>query len=491
MSKRKVLFLMTDSQRADMLGCYGNSDMHTPNLDRLAEQGIRFDKAYTTQPLCQPARAGIFLGCYPHSCASWSNSMGVSGNVQSIGKRLSDHGVHTAYIGKWHLDGGDYFGLGRCPEGWDADYWYDMRNYLEELTPEERVISRRTDSIEKYDIKEEFTFGHRVADRAIDFLKNYNDEDFFCVASFDEPHGPYLCPKKYVDMYADYKLPRPGNFDDTLEDKPEFQRLWARPFRHLTEDPEFRASHKEFFVCNTYVDYEIGRVLEAAEKYAPDAVIIYTSDHGDMLFSHSLTGKGPAPYEENARIPLLIKGFGSRVDENPVSHINLAPAVFEMMGIDIPKAFEGKSLYPELADGSVRVNDHIFVEYGRYEVDHDGFGSFQPMRCIFDGRYKLVINLLDTDEMYDLQEDPDEMVNLIHEERLSQVRNKLHEALIDQMYRTRDPFRSYHWEDRPWHRMERNWDSRHMTRQRENEEYEPRQLDYDTGLEMESAVRKK
>ena len=210
-----------------------------------------------------------------------------------------------------------------------------------------------------------------------------------------------------------------------------------------------------------------------------------------MLFSHSLTGKGPAPYEENARIPLLIKGFGSRVDENPVSHINLAPAVFEMMGIDIPKAFEGKSLYPELADGSVRVNDHIFVEYGRYEVDHDGFGSFQPMRCIFDGRYKLVINLLDTDEMYDLQEDPDEMVNLIHEERLSQVRNKLHEALIDQMYRTRDPFRSYHWEDRPWHRMERNWDSRHMTRQRENEEYEPRQLDYDTGLEMESAVRKK
>lgn len=184
MSKRKVLFLMTDSQRADMLGCYGNPDMHTPNLDRLAEQGIRFDKAYTTQPLCQPARAGIFLGCYPHSCASWSNSMGVSGNVQSIGKRLSDHGVHTAYIGKWHLDGGDYFGLGRCPEGWDADYWYDMRNYLEELTPEERVISRRTDSIEKYDIKEEFTFGHRVADRAIDFLKNYNDEDFFLCGIF-------------------------------------------------------------------------------------------------------------------------------------------------------------------------------------------------------------------------------------------------------------------------------------------------------------------
>lgn len=330
-----------------------------------------------------------------------------------------------------------------------------------------------------------------MADRAIDFLKNYKEEDFFCAVSFDEPHGPYLCPRKYVNLYEGYKLPRPKNFDDTLKDKPEFQKLWAKPARHLTENPQFRATHKEFFGCNTFIDYEIGRVLSAAEKYAPDAVIIYTSDHGDMLFSHSLTGKGPASYDEIARIPLIIKGFGSRVDSNPVSHINLAPAVFEMMDIKIPKLFEGKSLYPELLSENVRVNNYIFIEYGRYEVDHDGFGAFQPMRCIFDGRYKLVINLLDSDEMYDLQEDPGEMVNLIYEESLRNVRNQLHEALIDEMYRTRDPFRSYYWEDRPWHKMERGWESRHMTRQRENEEYEPRQLDYNTGLEMEMAVRRK
>ena len=120
--KKQVIFIMTDTQRTDMLGCYGNERMITPNLDRLAREGIRYDKAYTTQPVCQPARAAIFTGSYPHSCAGWSNCMGLSDNVPNIGQRLSDAGIHTAYVGKWHLDGGDYFGLGRCAKGWDEDY---------------------------------------------------------------------------------------------------------------------------------------------------------------------------------------------------------------------------------------------------------------------------------------------------------------------------------------------------------------------------------
>lgn len=491
--RRKVLFIMTDSQRADWVSCYGNPDMATPNLDQLAEEGIRFDHAYTTQPLCQPARAGLFLGCYPHSCASWTNSMGVSDNVQSIGKRLMDQGIHTAYIGKWHLDGSDYFGKGVCPEGWDPAYWYDMRNYLYELTPEERVFSRDSDNTARGLVKEEFTYAHKVADRAIDFLKNYNEDDFFLVASLDEPHEPFLCPIEYYDKFKDYKLPRPKNYDDTLEDKPEHQKIWASRARQRTMDPSFRVGPTEFLACNAYADYEIGRILEAARTYAPDAVIIYTSDHGDMMYAHSLTGKGPAAYEENIRIPLIIKGFGHRVDTNPVSHLNLAPAIMEMMGFEIPKALEGKSLLPELEDENVRVNEAIFTEYSRYEVDHDAFGGFQPLRCVFDGRYKLVVNLLSSDEFYDLETDPDEMVNLIYTEdpELQKIRNDLHMKLLDEMYRTRDPFRGYYWEDRPWHKMERTWGSRGMTRQRENEEYEPRQLVYETGLVMDEAVRKK
>lgn len=493
MKHKKVILIMTDTQRTDMLGCYGNPAMHTPNLDRLAAEGIQFEKAYTTQPVCQPARSAIFTGSYPHSCAGWSNCMGLSDNVQNIGKRLTDQGIHSAYIGKWHLDGGDYFGLGVCPDGWDEAYWYDMRCYLEELTEEERYLSRQVESIEKYNIKEEFTYGHRCSDRAIDFLKNHQDEDYFLVVSYDEPHGPHLCPKKYTDLYQDYEIPKKKNMSDTLENKPAHHRIWAGDDYGRAAKEDFHLCPKEFLGCNTFVDFEIGRVLDAVKEFADDSVIIYTSDHGDMMYSHSLTGKGPAMYEEITHIPMLIKGFGKRKNHNPVSHINLAPTIFDILGVPKTKMFEGNSILPELTDKSTRVNNYIFMEFGRYEVDHDGFGGYQPVRAAFDGRYKLVINLMDTDEFYDLELDPEEMNNEIHNPEYDNDKKRLHKAILDQMYETRDPFRGYYWENRHWNpdTTYQTWDSRKMTRQRENEEYEPRQLDYGTGLPIREAVRVK
>ncbi|WP_394913361.1 sulfatase-like hydrolase/transferase [uncultured Robinsoniella sp.] len=493
MKHKKVILIMTDTQRTDMLGCYGNPAMHTPNLDSLAAEGVQFEKAYTTQPVCQPARSAIFTGSYPHSCAGWSNCMGLSDNVQNIGKRLTDQGIHSAYIGKWHLDGGDYFGLGVCPDGWDEAYWYDMRCYLEELTEEERYLSRQVESIEKYNIREEFTYGHRCSDRAIDFLKNHQEEDYFLVVSYDEPHGPHLCPKKYTDLYQDYEIPKKKNMSDTLENKPAHHRIWAGDDYGRAAKEDFHLCPKEFLGCNTFVDFEIGRVLDAVKEFADDSVIIYTSDHGDMMYSHSLTGKGPAMYEEITHIPMLIKGFGKGKNHNPVSHINLAPTIFDILGVPKTKMFEGNSILPELTDKSTRVNDYIFMEFGRYEVDHDGFGGYQPVRAAFDGRYKLVINLMDTDEFYDLELDPEEMNNEIHNPEYDNDKKRLHKAILDQMYETRDPFRGYYWENRHWNpdTTYQTWDSRKMTRQRENEEYEPRQLDYGTGLPIREAVRVK
>lgn len=133
------------------------------------------------------------------------------------------------------------------------------------------------------------------------------------------------------------------------------------------------------------------------------------------------------------------------------------------------------------------------MEYGRYEIDHDGFGGFQPIRAIRDQRFKLVINLLTSDELYDLDHDPGEMENLIGEERFTAERNRLHDQLLDRMNQTRDPFRGIYWHNRPWRSdiPPFDWEYTQMTRQREHEPFEPRQLDYDTGLEMESHTRKK
>ncbi len=223
---RQLIFIMTDSQRWDMLNCYRQTGLQTPNLDRLAAGGVRFERAYSCQPVCGPARAGLFTGTWPHINGGWSNDLPLGQGCKSVGERLSETGLQTAYIGKWHLDHSDYFGTGKAPAGWDPAYWYDMRCYMEELSPEDRRRSRMEKTIQE-SIPEEFTFGHRCSDRAIDFLNRHSSEDFFLVVSYDEPHGPYLCPKKYYDMYADYEFPISPNVHDTLADKPEHHRVWA------------------------------------------------------------------------------------------------------------------------------------------------------------------------------------------------------------------------------------------------------------------------
>lgn len=492
---RKIIFIMTDSQRTDMVGCYGHPDMKTPALDKLAEEGVRFERAYTCQPVCGPARSALFTGTYPHSNGSWGNSMPLGMNVKTIGQRLSDARFHCGYIGKYHLDGGDYFGLGVAQEGWDPDYWYDMKNYLDELTDEERFLSRQVSSNTELEIKSEWTYGHRVTDRAIRFIKDCREDDYFLVVSYDEPHDPFICPEPYASMYENYEFPKKKNVWDTLENKPDYQKAWAGP--SLREDKDALKIKPRFYLgCNSYIDSQIGRLLGQIEQYAPDALIIYTSDHGDFLSSHSLSAKGPAMYDEIARIPLIIrdpKADGGKVNPHPASHIDLAPTILDYAGLPIPKLLEGKSMRRMIEDASFKGNDYVFTEFGRYEIDHDGFGGFQPMRGVFDGRYKLVIHLLSQDELYDLSRDPDEMENLILSPEHKEIRNHLHDVILDWMNRTRDPFRGYYWERRPWREDARpaTWDYTGYTRQRENEEYEPRQLNYSTGLVMEEAHRLK
>lgn len=494
--KRQSIIIMTDTQRWDMLNCYCDTGLKTPCLDKLASEGMRCDYAYTCQPVCGPARSAIFTGTYPHTNGSWGNSMPLGDNVKTIGQRLSDQGIKCAYIGKWHLDGGDYFGLGRCPEGWDSEYWYDMRCYLDELTEEERLKSRSSSLMDREEVADSFTFGCRVAKRAVDFLKRYKDEDFLLVVSFDEPHDPSLSPKKYYDMYKDYVFPSDPSVMDTLEGKPDHQKTWAGT--NLTQDrSDFKITSHALFACNSYVDELIGRVMEAIDEHVEDAFVLYTADHGGALGSHRIRAKGPAIYDAITRIPFIIRHKGKveagSVNDNPISHINITPTIMEYMGLSIPKLLEGQSILDEVYGSKDKTNDEIFIEFNRYEVDHDGFGGFQPLRATYDGRYKLCVNLMCQDELYDMKADPHELVNLIDDSKYHEIRNALHDKVLNWMNQTRDPFRGYWWERRTWREDARpaTWDYTGMTRQRENEEYEPRQLDYNTGLDMVEAVRRK
>jgi uncharacterized sulfatase len=175
---RQAIVILGESVRRDMLNCYRQTGLKTPNLDRVAAGGMRFERAYNCQPVCSPSRSAIWTELYPHTNGVSGNSMALGDSVHTIGQRLHDRFISTALIGKWHLSGTDYFDTGRAPCGWDPAYWYDMRDYLMELTPENRLRSRDMKTGEDPTWTAEMCFGHGVTNRAIDFLMDQKDRDF-------------------------------------------------------------------------------------------------------------------------------------------------------------------------------------------------------------------------------------------------------------------------------------------------------------------------
>jgi uncharacterized sulfatase len=500
---KQAVFFLVDTQGANCVGVYaGNPGLQTVNVDRLAGRAVRFDRAYTASPVCGPARSAIFTGLYPHGNGVLGNSMAPHIDCPTIGQRLSNAGIRAGYVGKWHLDGTDYFGSGEAPAGWDPAIWFDGRNYLESLPDQEaRDLSRRVlgpEEIRAYGITADFTHAHRSVDRAIDFIHRHRDEDFLLVVSIDEPHHPYICPEPFASAFEDFELPIGPSAFDPLTNKPREQREWAEAslsgYHSLIREKDGHAwAHApRYFACNSFCDFEVGRVLAEIDAQIPKALVVYTSDHGEMYGAHRLTGKGPVVYEEINRIPLVVRWPGISPEgvrrDGPVSHVDLVPTFLEYFGLDIPAVLHGKSLLGIIRDPSSEKHEPVFLEFNRFEVDHDGFGAFFPLRGIFDGRYKLAINLLDTDELYDLSTDPYELHNLIDDPAHAKARDRLHDAVLDWMNRTRDPLRSPHWARRTWRDVA---DSafRGPTRPRPDDDaYFPTTLLYETGRPIEKLV---
>ncbi|MBI3974360.1 MAG: sulfatase-like hydrolase/transferase [Chloroflexi bacterium] len=513
MTRPDFVFIMTDTQGANMVGAYGRPELQTANIDRLAAEGVLFERGYTNSPLCTPARSVIFTGTYPHLNGAWSNTLAVNPKFAHMGQRFRDAGYRTVYTGKWHLDGHDYYGSGLCPDGWDDRYWFDARRYLETLTPAQRTLWRSglntVEALREHDIRPEFTFAHGVSNRAIEFLREQrnrrdgsaDDRPFVLVVSYDEPHGPFTCPSEYAERFVGYRYPLgPGAHDD-LRDKPVHQQEWAaaRPQTpYVAAGQGDYLENPRYFGCNSFVDSEIGRVLEAVERYAPeDTYVIYTSDHGEMWGSHGLWSKGACVYEENVRVPFIIRPprdvsgaagvSAGRRSVTPVSHVDLLPTMLDLAGLPVPPLFLGQSLAPWLTGAPDDPQRRVFVEWGRYELPQDHWGGFTPMRSLVKWPYKLSLNLFDTDELYDCGDDPHELKNRIEDPAYAQVRNALHDELLDWMYRDMDPFRGPPWERRPWRQdrkltwrggwtgPRRGWDDR----------YEPPRLNQRTGLPLE------
>jgi len=449
-----IVFIMTDTQNKSMVGAYGNPAVDTPNLDKFAEKGIRFEQAFDACPLCTPARGSIFSGLHPQINGAWTNNIAPQANIPFMGTIFEHYGFRTSYTGKWHLDGTGYFGNGLPDGGFRPDYWYDGKNYADDLGPEMFAKYRTCHTIEQLKeagLTEEDMWGHRVADRAVDFLNKAGDEPFLLAVSFDEPHHPCVAPLEYWEKFGPEDIPKGENYYASLEGKPKMQQIQREQQK---ETDIYQPPSDKFYGCNSYIDREIGRVIDAVEKnHWDDTIIIYTSDHGDMQGSHGLWYKGPQMYNETTNVPFIVRypdGPSGAVSHSLVSHLDIIPTLLDLSGIDIPDSLHGKSFLPILKDPNAKVRDSLMINFHRFSVNFDIFGSYYPIRCAVGEQYKLSINLIDTDELYDLRNDPYEMRNLIDDPVHAEARDHLHDYLLTEMDEIRDPFRSFQWGNRPW-----------------------------------------
>lgn len=460
-----IIFITTDTQGREMLSAYVNRPgVETPQLDRLAADGMLFENAITASPLCTPARAAWFTGRHPNRSGAWANDLTVGRHVPMLAEALTGAGYDALHVGKWHLDGGGYTGRGRGDGGFDDAAWYDLSNFYDDVG---REGVNQFGGWNRGLHDEQFCFAHRVADRAIDLIAGRLSgaaRPALLTVSFDEPHGPYICPPPFRGRFAQSAIYRPPTFMADLSGKPRLQQDYAAFLAKHRPTPEtFPGYYHRYYDCNSYVDYEIGRVLDAiAAHLPPDTVVIFTSDHGDHLGAFGLCAKGPTMYDHTIAVPLIVKApgltTGGQRAPGVVSTLDIMPTILELAGValdtlpdsDEVHGFTERSLLPVLQQPETRIHGAVFVEYNRFGTHFDQVNGLYPIRCIRTEDWKLSINLFDTDELYNLREDPHEAANRIDDPAAALIRDELHDRLLDWQRRTQDVLRGPQWGARAW-----------------------------------------
>lgn len=485
--KMNVLFIIADQHRADHMSCAGNPVLKTPNLDKLASEGVHFTSTYCANPICSPNRASLLTGLYPNMHGLRSNGINLPENVPTIPEILSNNGYHTHAVGKMHLQWwaqkleesarsyesvnqwfneelrykmkenlpSNYYGfeelemiLGHgdiC-----AGHYFD---WLEERAPQYLPIIREKGhkfflkTHYKTDIPEELYSTTYVTERSIAYLERYSkgeygNKPFFLFASYPDPHHPVTPPGKYWDMYKPEEINFPESFNDqeNLKNHKFLGKLLDMAFFRgmvLRTDPENLVRE---FIAATYgavsmVDHGIGQILDALEKlgFADNTIIIYTSDHGDMMGDHGLILKGPCPFDGILRVPLIWKVPGitkGGTSNSLVSSIDIPKTILELVQIQKnkqPYEIQGTDITPILNDPSEKVRDFCLVEH---DEELHNFGINIRLRHLVTENYKLTIynGLKGYGDLFDRKNDPLELNNLWYSH--PDLRNGMIERLL-------------------------------------------------------------
>jgi len=449
-----ILMIMSDQHRADAMGCSGDPAIHTPNMDRLAREGVRFTNMYSTTPTCTPARTALLTGLAPWRHGMLGYGRIGEGYAVEMPQAMRDAGYYTLGIGKmhWHpqrhLHGFHRTILDESKREMSIDFRSDYRSWLmtkyPTVDPDITGLTFNDHRAWPYKLPEEVHPTRWTGDTTVNFIDTYQQPDpFFLKVSFARPHSPWDPPQRIWDRYNDAKLPKAN------------VGKWAAKYAPPGDDfPEYwhgdmgaeavRTARQGYYGSITQVDEQIGRIIDALEKRGilDNTLILYFSDHGDMTGEHHLWRKSYA-YEASAKIPLLVrwpKGTLSEqrgtVLDNPVEIRDILPTCLDAAGnSEKAKDLDGKSILPLIAHRNADWRDAIDLEH---DVCYDASNHWTAMT---DGKWKYIFHAQNGEEQFfKLSEDPNELHDLAGDRGYARRVREWRDRMIEHLAERGEPF---------------------------------------------------
>lgn len=481
MNKKRpnIILIMADQLRFDALGCYGNNQIKTPNIDKLALNGSTFDRHFIQNPVCSPSRCSILTGRYPKNHGTRDNGIPLKDEEVTIAEVLKDNGYLTAAIGKMHFTT-QFLPKENEEDDWPEDmYGFDIvhttcdtktgeyLNWLKEVSEtdyqevkmqgERKAKEDRASAVDKdvsgppqvysSNINPKYHQSAWIADQTIKLIEESNeDKPFFALCSFVDPHHPFDPPKPYASMYNPDKLNPPLFKEGELDDKPLHFRKHRTGNGYSNEKYDYRKLSNNdwgrvkaaYYGMISLVDENIGRIIEAISKKGieNDTVVMFTNDHGELLGDHGLLFKGPFMYDCLIKAPMIIKwpGFvpkGSRYKQI-TEHVDIMPTLLDLAGVRTPYGVQGSSMTPILRGDIGSGKKCALTEFNCYDWGLN-------IKTITTNKYKLTYYAGESfGELFDRNNDPEEFVNLWSNEDYQEIKNSLIKQLLDRVIETED-----------------------------------------------------